>query len=163
MPIHSHMKHRTPFYHSESMKVYEQSYQNLYQLLPQLIIRRHTSPEQMAYAESKKSCLSALSRSKFLGGSTESRFAAVGSTVAHFTTLGARKFMNRATRICINFCSSSNYVATRARGKWLTLGAKYRVFWAVSSAKFWVGPRKPDFQPYEAPQPILPLWGHESS
>ena len=73
------------------------------------------------------------------------------STVAHFTTLGAQKFMNRATRICINFCSSSNYVATRARGKWLTLGAKYRVFWAVSSAKFWVGPQKPDFQPYEAP------------
>ena len=82
---------------------------------------------------------------------TESRFAAVGSTVAHFTTLGARKFTNRATRICINFCSSSNYVATRARGKWLSLGAKYRVFWPVSSAKLWVGPRKPDFQPYEAP------------
>ena len=96
-------------------------------------------------------CFSSLSGSEFGNGSTEIRSAAVGSTVAHFTTLGAQKFMNRATRICINFCSSSNYVATRARGKWLTLGAKYRVFWAVSSAKFWVGPRKPDFQPYEAP------------
>ena len=42
---------------------------------------------------------------------------AVGSTVAHFTTLGARKFMNRTTRICINFWPSSNYVVTRARGK----------------------------------------------
>merc|ERR1711894_462466 len=82
-----------------------------------------------------------------LNGSTVSRFAAVGSTVAHFTTLGARKFMNRATRICINFCSSSNYVVTRARGKWLTLGAKYRVFWAVSSAKFWLGARKSNVQP----------------
>ena len=85
-----------------------------------------------------------------LNGSTESRFAAVGNTVAHFTALGAQKFMNRATRICINFCSSSNHVATKARGKLLTLGAKYHVFWPVLSAKFWVGPRKPDFRPYQA-------------
>ena len=33
-PIYSHIKHRRPFYHFESTKVYEQSYQNLYQLLP---------------------------------------------------------------------------------------------------------------------------------
>ena len=77
----------------------------------------HTSPEQMAYAESKISCLSALSRSKFLGGSTESRFAAIGSIVAHFTTLRAQKFMNRATRICINLSPSSYYVDMRAQSK----------------------------------------------
>ena len=33
--------------------------------------------------------------------SRESRFAAAGSTVAYFTTLGAQKFMNRAIRICL--------------------------------------------------------------
>ena len=70
-----------------------------------------------------------------LNGSTERRIAAVGSTVAHFTTLGAQMLMNRAIRIWVIFCSSSNYVSTRARGKWLTLGAKYRVFLAGVECK----------------------------
>ena len=53
----------------------------------------------------------------YLDGSTETRLAAAGSIVAHFTTLRARKFMNRATRICINFWPSSYYVDTRAQSK----------------------------------------------
>ena len=66
---------------------------------------------------SKISCFSSFLRGKILDGSTESQFAAVGSIVAHFTTLGAWKYMYRATRICINFLPNSNYEATRAQSK----------------------------------------------
>ena len=86
----------------------------------------------------------------YLDGSTETGLATAGSTVAHFTTLRAQKFMKRATRICINFCHSSNYVATRAQSKWLTFRANYCVDAALFRAIFWFGPRKSNLQPYEA-------------
>ena len=53
-------------------------------------------------------------------------------------------------RNCINFCPSSNYVATRAQRKWLTFRANFCVDQHFSGAKFCRSPRNANSQPYEA-------------
>ena len=83
----------------------------------QCLLCSHKGPEQIAYSESKLSCWSELFRRKILGRSTECQFTAIWSTADHFITLRARKYINRATRICINFWPSSYYVDTRAQSK----------------------------------------------
>ena len=122
----------------------------------QLFVEKHYNNSAQPFASNASCPLNYTSSDPFLlvlylDGSTETGLAAAGSIVAHFATLRAQKYMKRAFRICINFCPCSKFVGTRAQSKWLMLRAKYRVYWHFSGAKFCVGPRNANLQPYEAP------------